>query len=654
LDKRLLYVLPLCLAIVLGWGFLAEKLGWVQKPAPTVRPATSPETPGASATPNTAGAPSSATNAQPAAPAIPPVGPVVADSAERVETFVVGTPGSAGYYQATFTNRGAVLSELRTGNYYDQAGRSADERADPQHWRVLVGEKQALDQPGSLALRATLSSQPLVREPLENALWRGKLLGSDGAPRGIEYELAPGTGVTFVKRFLFLPGTDQIRVEIEIRNDAFADLAGYRGFLITPAAGVPNDSGDSFYQEPQAVAASRATADEEPTVQMPDHSGSTRSGTLSTQPPLLYAGLHNKYFAVLLRAADAESQSTLSGASWRSLRDELWLARHPNSADKAWRQMVVDIDLQLTLPAVGTSRKWTYDTYAGPKSLDAMVAVLPEHSGLLEYDLGFVSSIAGLLLAIMGFFHSITASWGFAIVLLTVLVRVILFPINRRSQTAMGRYQAKMKRVQPRIEEAKKRWEKDPKKMREEQARIMQEEGAFPPLGGCLPPLLQLPIFIGLFRAIGVSFDLHHAPFLGIITDLSLPDQLLPLGMTLPFVGHVAAINVLPPIMVVMWILQQRSMPRPTEEQALLMYKMMMWMPIVMGIFLYSYAAGLSIYMITTSALGIVEQKYIKKRWPIDETELPPKKDGFLSKMMAAQADRLKQQQRQSPSRKKR
>ena len=108
-----------------------------------------------------------------------------------------------------------------------------------------------------------------------------------------------------------------------------------------------------------------------------------------------------------------------------------------------------------------------------------------------------------------------------------------------------------------------------------------------------------------------------------------------------------------PPIMVVMWILQQRAMPRPTEEQALLMYKMMMWMPIVMGIFLYSYAAGLSIYMITTSALGIVEQKYIKKRWPIDDTEQPKKEGGFMAKLMAAQAERQKQLQAEQRKKKR-
>ncbi len=661
MDKRLLYVLPLCLAIMLGWSYLAQKLGWVKKPDPAKTPpaVTAPADPSYGSASDATGAPKPANepqSAEPAIPSAPVVGPVVVGEAEPPVTFVVGQVGTPGYYQATFSNRGAVLTELRTGNYFDKAGRTAEERTDPAHWRVLVGEEQATEQAGSFELRATQSSQNLVREPLGRALWRGRILGAEGAPEGIEYTLAPGSGVTFVKRFTFLPGSDQVRVQLEIRNEGVTDLAGYRSFVLTPAVGVPNDSGDSFYQEPQAVALSLPAGETsgDPVVQMPDRSGANRTGALATTAPLLFAGVYNKYFAVLMRAGDEASKATLVGASWRSARDESWLKRHPGKDNDAFRQLVVDLDLQLALPPVGESRTWTYMTYAGPKDRDAMTDVLPQHAALLKHDLGFVSPVARLLLYIMNFFHSITTSWGFAIVLLTVLVRVLLFPINRRSQTAMARYQAKMKRVQPRIEASKKKWDKDPKKQREEQAKIMQEEGAFPPLGGCLPPLLQLPIFIGLFRAIGVSFDLHQAPFLGFITDLSLPDHLLPLGMTLPILGYVAAVNVLPPIMVVMWILQQRSMPKPTEEQALMMYKMMMWMPVVMGIFLYNYAAGLSIYMITTSALGIVEQKFIKKHWPIDDTELPRKQGGFMSKLMAAQEQRQKQLQAERPRSKKR
>jgi YidC/Oxa1 family membrane protein insertase len=158
----------------------------------------------------------------------------------------------------------------------------------------------------------------------------------------------------------------------------------------------------------------------------------------------------------------------------------------------------------------------------------------------------------------------------------------------------MSRYQAKMKRLQPRIDEIKKRNAKDPAAQRQEQAKLMQEEGAFPPLGGCLPMFLQIPVFIGLFAALRASFDLRHAPFALWIQDLSMPDQLLRIGLSLPLIGTIEYLNILPPLMVVLWIWQQKGMPVPADEQAARMQKMMMWMPVMMGFFLYNYAAGLS------------------------------------------------------------
>jgi YidC/Oxa1 family membrane protein insertase len=205
-------------------------------------------------------------------------------------------------------------------------------------------------------------------------------------------------------------------------------------------------------------------------------------------------------------------------------------------------------------------------------------------------------------------------------------VRGALFPLNRRSQTSMARYQKKMKRVQPRLEEAKKRFADDPKKLREAQARIMQEEGAFPPLGGCLPIFLQMPVFFGLFSALRVSFDLRQAPFFGWIDDLSRPDQLMYIGLELPILPSFEYLNVLPILMVVLWVLQQMGMPKPADEQAARMQKMMMFMPILFGVMLYNYAAGLSLYMMTTSGLSIIEQKVIKKVWPLDDTEPEPAK----------------------------
>lgn len=263
-----------------------------------------------------------------------------------------------------------------------------------------------------------------------------------------------------------------------------------------------------------------------------------------------------------------------------------------------------------------------------------------------------MTQIAGLLLTVMQLLHGLTGNWGIAIILLTILIRVILFPLNRRSQTAMARYQKKMKRVQPKLNELKEKFADNPQKQRQEQARIMQEEGAFPPLGGCLPMFLQIPVFFALFSMLRTSFELRQADFGGWIHDLSQPDRMFKLGIQLPFVGdYLEYFNLLPILMIISWVFQQRGMPTPTDEQAARMQKMMMWMPVFMGVFLYNYAAGLSLYMITTSTLGIIEQRVIKKAWPIDDTELETKKrgcgpfSGLMENLAEKQREQMKRHQ---------
>jgi membrane protein insertase Oxa1/YidC/SpoIIIJ len=110
----------------------------------------------------------------------------------------------------------------------------------------------------------------------------------------------------------------------------------------------------------------------------------------------------------------------------------------------------------------------------------------------------------------------------------------------------------------------------------------------------------------------------------------------------LPFIGTIEYFNLLPILMVVLWVLQQRLMPNPTDEQAAKMQKIMMIMPVFMGFFLYSYAAGLSLYMITQSGMGIIEQIAIKRFWPLDATELPRKPGGFWSRMAKLQEQQSK------------
>lgn len=642
MEKRLFIVIPLCLLILIGYQALFVKRA---PPAP-LQPAPSVVEPSSASSSSTdATKPNDAEPAAQDASGEPSL-PRVADTEERTKELVVGRPGEPGYYRAVFTNKGGGLLELRTGNAFVRAGLDETQKKDPKYWEPLVGHtaENAKLRPASFALRTQENSASLQRAPLDEELWTMKVLGDEqasGGARGVEFTLSPGTGVTFTKRILFVPGRDELKLELELANDALASQSGPRVFQLTPAAWLDAQSGDGYYPEPQATAAGRKHGSEDlECVSIPrDEGGSEpRRGTLRANEDLAFVGVHGKYFAFLLFPEEA-SRKALLGADWRKQYDSDWAAAHPEHADRAWKQIVSDALVELPLSAMGGTSKVAFRAYAGKKEPEALRAAHPDLEALHRYDLGWVRVISAPLLLLLKLFHSLVSSWGVAIVLLTLLVRLVLFPINRRSQTAMARYTAKMKRLQPRIDELKKRYEKDPSKLRTEQARLMQQEGAFPPLGGCLPMFLQIPVFIGLYRALGISYDLRQQPFLGWIHDLALPDRTLPLNWHLPLFGDVPYLNVLPPVMVVLWVWQQRMMPAPADEQAAKMQKMMMFMPVMMGVFLYNYAAGLSLYMITQSALGIFETKVIRKYWPVDDKELAPKKSGFWARMMALQEE---------------
>jgi YidC/Oxa1 family membrane protein insertase len=638
-DKRLPLALAICLLILLGWNLMFPA------PRPTETPALADR--------SQAAAPIEAAPA-PKAPAPEVHGEPITGTEEPDLVVTVGEPGRIGSFRAVFSNRGAALVELRSGMWFDKVGLTAAEKQDPEHWaRLLASVESSGRATNSMLLRTAPSSEGLVREPLEDALWKRRVLGAAEAPSGVEFTLAPGSGITFKKRFLFQSGEDVLRLEIEIDNTALAGGAGAREFMLTPAACMPAESGDKWTREPQAIAYSKGKGDASNSaeIQATDERGAKLHGPFAVEEPISFAGVYNKYFAVLLHGADDESRATLIGASWRGLRDEAWVKAHPDLAANAWKQIVTDVQVRIVLPAQGESRTYRYDVYAGPKERSRLEAVWPDHSKLMEKDLGFFNGIASVLLAVLGFFERLTGNWGVAIILLTISVRLLLFPVNRKSQNSMGRYQSKMKRLQPRIDEIKKRYAKDPTAQRQEQAKLMQEEGAFPPLGGCLPMFLQIPVFIGLFAALRSSFDLRQAPFGLWIHDLAVPDRLFRLDLQIPVIGSIQYLNLLPLLMVVLWIWQQKGMPMPADEQAAKMQKMMMWMPVMMGFFLYNYAAGLSLYMITQSGLGIIEQKVIKKIWPIDDVERPKKKSGFMARLMEAQQQQAEQRKRRARGR---
>ncbi|MEW6072077.1 MAG: YidC/Oxa1 family insertase periplasmic-domain containing protein [Planctomycetota bacterium] len=612
MEKRLPLALFLSFLVLFAWSVLQPR---EEAPPPGEEPA-------AEAGPSApAGGPSADSGAGAAAAEERP--PAIAAAAEETIEIDTGPPGAEngelhpGRFHLVFTNRGGRLAAAQLRDYYVAAGLDEAAQARAENWLTLLRPvAAAAGETGSLLLEPTPSSLPLTGPAgLGEVLWRAREI--EGPEPGVEFTYAPGNGLAFAKRITAVPGTWHLRLSLTIENQGAAALAGRHQFVLTPAGCVPAELGDGFYAEPRAAAVGRDGDDY--TLDWESAAGAEAEGDRLNAGGggLAFAGVHNKYFAFFLRDSDPAGRSLLSARYEPVLEPAAVLGGKP--AQFIATKILLDLDV----PASG-SRTWEYTIYAGPKDPAVMVPDFAPHRLVLDKDLSTFSTIGRALLAILGFFHGLVGNWGVAIILLTICVRIALFPLNRRSQTAMARYAKKMKRVQPKLEEIKKRYAGDPAKLREAQARIMQEEGAFPPLGGCLPIFLQIPIFFGLFSALRTSFDLRQAAFFGWMDDLSRPDRLLRLDWEIPLLVtrfDLTYLNLLPLLMVVLWILQQRGMPQPQDEQARRMHKMMMFMPVVFGLLLYTYAAGLSLYMITQSTLGIVEQRVIKKLWPIDDAE---------------------------------
>lgn len=223
-------------------------------------------------------------------------------------------------------------------------------------------------------------------------------------------------------------------------------------------------------------------------------------------------------------------------------------------------------------------------------------------------DFGFLVRLFVWLLDVLRF----GGSWGVAIILLTVLVKLCLHPLNRKSQANMHRFSKKMSKVKPEMEALKERYANDRMKQNQEMQRLFKEKGINPAqqLGGCLLIFLQLPIWFALFRTLGYAFGLRQASFL-YIEDLTLPDRLFELGIE-AFGDMFYHFNILPLLYVIFTLINQRLQPRPDDPQMQATYRMMTIMMVAFGFIFYNFPAGFMLYIMTSMALGIIESKIIK------------------------------------------
>ena len=269
--------------------------------------------------------------------------------------------------------------------------------------------------------------------------------------------------------------------------------------------------------------------------------------------------------------------------------------------------------LKLAVPPPGGATKVTFGLYVGPKSF-RVFAKLPQpelFAPILDVDLnppccGGVTvpggrMMAKLLLRLLGWFHDAIGNWGLAIIMLTVLVRGLLAPLNFRMQKSMRAYSARMAVLKPKLDALKAKHGDDQKAYQQAMIAFQREHKMIPPI------FLTMPIYIGLFTALRTAYDVRQQPFVSWIDDLSRADALF----ALPFWPH--DFNLLPLVWIAMFVWMQLRMPLPTDPQARQMQSMMRYMPILFGLMLYGYASALMVYMVTSMLWSMIEGAITKR-----------------------------------------
>ncbi|MHC5000778.1 MAG: YidC/Oxa1 family insertase periplasmic-domain containing protein, partial [Planctomycetota bacterium] len=350
---------------------------------------------------------------------------------------------------------------------------------------------------------------------------------------------------------------------------------------------------------------------------------------------LLWSALTNKYFAAIVRPILTEGENS----PWlKFTRAQYYPAPTESDDDKDLQNGSYSMTSRpITLAAAGqpeAQKSYSLQMYVGPKDKKVFKKNAIYHSLQYFKTIDFrgcccpQSVIAPMAFGIMWMMNTMytlmgpLGNYGVVIMFLVFLVRLAMHPITKKSQVSM----MKMQKLAPKMQEIQKKYANNKQEMNKQVMAMYRDHGASP-ISGMLPMMLQMPIWIALWTAVYTSIDLRGAGFLPVwITDLSMPDQLFAIPyaakvQTLPYIGTFFPdyFNLLPILMGVVMYLQQKMMPSAqasasTNPQMAQQQKMMMiMMPLLFPVMLYSGPSGVNLYIMSSISAGVIEQKVIRK-----------------------------------------
>lgn len=265
-----------------------------------------------------------------------------------------------------------------------------------------------------------------------------------------------------------------------------------------------------------------------------------------------------------------------------------------------------------TAPGNGGSAEVSIDdssvqVYAGPKAYDMLNDLGGSQTDMIDFGWPIIRWIGKLIFLFLTSALSFVGNWGVKIVILAFALKIILSPLTTKSYVSMQ----KMQKIQPAMQEIQKKYAKDPKQQQTEMQKLYKESGVNP-LGGCLPMLLQMPVFLAMYRVLANMVELRGAGFVYWISDLSRPEILLPFGSK---ILGLEGIGLMALLLGAVMFLQQKLTGTSSTGAAAQQQKMMLYMmPFFMTFLFMRFAAGLTLYWLVFNILTFIHQEYIKKR----------------------------------------
>ena len=566
MDQRFFLAIALSMVVMVGWYAIFP-------PEPSKPPAVADNQ-------------QTGRSPQQKAPATPGVKPAQPDASEavggkvRAKKIRVETP----LYSATFTNRGAVLTDfqLKTFNVEKENINWGD------IFPALRGmtswfDKEELDTEKKVNMASRAGPENPIfgirfsGEESLSTLFRNQNYTVDRSaihvapdqrqPEKLVMRYQQADGLSVTKTFAFYPDSYVVGFSLKVVNSSNQPK-------VLRVAALFGEGPENASQLSQFSTSQGPIWRAEDSISTED--AEDISGTLQVQKPQWMA-VSNTYF--ITAAQPIETKISYGFYNSREL------PKADADAPILWAA-AFGMELNQTTLQPGESIEGNFKLYLGPRR----VADMKKFEGNLESSIYMTMGILGRpMLSLMRWFYTFTENFGFAIILLTIVVRLLLFPLTYKGMLNIKR----MQKLQPKMAGLKEKFKKDKEKLNKEMMGLYKKH-KMNPLGGCLPILLQIPIFFALYIALSGAIELRHEPFIFWITDLSAKDGLL----------------ITPLLMGASMVLQQKLSPTamdPTQA------KIMMLMPIVFTFFMMGFPSGLVVYWLTSNILSIMQQVIINR-----------------------------------------